>query len=113
MSTPLPAHDALLRYLDAYARRDLAAIAAMLAPDVHLQDWNLSAAGADAVLADTRKNFDAVSRLRIEVRRVFAAGSHAAAELTIRVDEHIVLDAVDVLEFDDRGRIRAIRAYKG
>ena len=113
MDTPLPAHDALLRYLDAYARRDLAAIAAMLAPDVRLQDWNLSAVGVDAVLAETRRNFDAVARLQIEVRRVFGAGACAAAELTIRVDEDIVLDVVDVLDFDERGRIRAIRAYKG
>ena len=35
----------LLVYLDAYARKDIAAVATMLADDVTLRDWNLAVRG--------------------------------------------------------------------
>jgi ketosteroid isomerase-like protein len=110
MSAPA---EGLRAYLAAYAARDLDAIAALLSDDVMLQDWNLRVAGRAAVLAETRKNFEAVRSLRIEVLQVYEAGQRAAAELRIVVDETITLDVVDALQFDAAGRISAIRAYKG
>ncbi len=110
MSTPL---QGLRTYLAAYEARDLDAIAALLADEVVLQDWNLRVAGRAAVLAETRRNFEAARSLRIEVLHVHATGLRAAAELRIMVDDAVTLEVVDVLQFDAAGRICAIRAYKG
>lgn len=49
------ATDVLAAFLKAYEAKDINAIALMLADDVHLQDWNLTAQGKPAVLAETRK----------------------------------------------------------
>jgi ketosteroid isomerase-like protein len=103
----------LRQYLAAYERKDLAAIDALLHDSVWLQDWNLSAQGKAAVLAETRKNFDGAQTLTIETRRVMVSTDTAAAELHIVVNEHIALDVVDVLQVDAQGRILSIRAYKG
>lgn len=107
------AAESLLRYLKAYAAKDIDQIAAQLAPDVRLQDWNLAVQGATAVLDETRKNFQAASRLDIEVVQVLADARSAAAVLRISVGEASILDVVDVVTFDDQGRITAIRAFKG
>jgi ketosteroid isomerase-like protein len=70
-------------YIAAYARKDLAAIDAMLAPDVSLRDWNLSAQGK------------------------------VAGELKIMVDRSEELHVLDVITFSAQGAIASIRAYLG
>lgn len=104
--------DGLRGYLAAYAAKDIGAIAAMLAPQVRLQDWQISVQGKDAVLAETRKNFAGADTIAIEILHVFTGVDSAAAELRIVVDGSIVLEVVDVLRFDPSGLITAIRAYR-
>ncbi len=66
-------------YLNAYARKDLVAIAAMFSPDISLRDWKLAASGRDNVLAETQKNFSAADSLAIEVLATDERGNAVAA----------------------------------
>lgn len=102
-----------LAYLHAYERRDLAALAPMLAPDILLRDWKICVRGKAAVLAETQANFEAVRSLRIEVLRLYQGEPGVAGELCVWVDETQPLFVVDQLSFDAQGRITAIRAYLG
>lgn len=110
-------HAALCRrYLQAYAAKDLQTIAALLAPEVVLRDWQLRVVGRDAALAETQRNFDAALGLDIEILRLHATEASAVAELRITVqlaEQTVELFVVDVLDFDAQGRISAIRAYQG
>lgn len=110
MTDPL----ALVRtYLTAYAARDLAAIEPLFADAIVLRDWNLRVTGKAAALAETRKNFDAVQGLAIDVLAAYARDGGVAAELRIVIDGRDVLHVVDVFDIDADGRIAAIRAYLG
>lgn len=100
-------------YLNAYARKDLAAIAAMFSPEITLRDWKLAVSGRDAAVAETRKNFDAAQTLVIEVLALHESGGSVAGELRIVVDGRIELHVVDVVDFAPDGRIQALRAYLG
>lgn len=100
-------------YLNAYARKDLAAIEAMFSDDVQLRDWQLAVSGRDAAVAETRKNFAAAQTLAIEVLALHESRDAVAGELRIVVDGHIELHVVDVVDFASDGRIKAIRAYLG
>lgn len=100
-------------YLAAYAARDLAAIEPLLADAVTLRDWKIRVAGKAAALAETRRNFDAVSTLDIEVLALFARERGVAAELRIDVDGRDTLHVVDLFDLDVSGRIAAIRAFIG
>lgn len=100
-------------YLAAYARRDVAAIEALLAPQVRLRDWAVSVQGREAVLAATRHNFDTARSIEIEVLQVHVNEHAVAGELRIVVDGSIELFVVDVIDFDAQGQVLAIRAYKG
>lgn len=104
---------ALFRYLAAYEAKDLGAIESMLAPDVRLQDWNVSVVGKDAVLAETRKNFESAGSLSIQVVQAFSNPPSAAAHLRITVNHTIHLEVVDVVTFDGVGQVVGIRAFKG
>ena len=100
-------------YLAAYAARDLAVIEPMLADAVTLRDWKIRVAGKAAALAETRKNFDAVRHLQIDVLAACERPGGVAAELRIVVDQRDTIFVVDVFDVDADGRIAAIRAYIG
>ena len=100
-------------YIAAYARKDLAAIDSMLAPEVHLRDWNLNVHGKDAALAETAKNFTAARMIEIEVLALYQAESAVAGELRIVVNQSNELHVVDVITFGSEGKILSIRAYLG
>lgn len=102
-----------LAYLEAYARKDLDAIARMLAPDATLRDWNLSVRGHRAVEAETLKNFEDAHSIEIQVLQTYERADGVAGELRIVVDGSVELFVVDVIEFDADGQVRAIRSYKG
>ncbi len=109
--------DRLLAYLQAYARKDLPAVAYMFASDVHLRDWKISVRGREAAMAETAKNFQSAGTIEIEPLGLYEGagegGGTVAAELRIVVDGHTELRVVDVVAFDSSGKIRAIRAYLG
>ena len=100
-------------YLAAYARKDLAAIGAMLSDDAQLRDWNLAVRGKEAVLAETARNFSAAATIDIETLALYTSEDAVAGELRIVVDHHEELRVVDVLSFDAQGAIVSIRAYLG
>lgn len=100
-------------YLAAYAARDLAAIEPLFADAITLRDWQVRVVGKAAALAETRKNFDAVQHLQIDVLAAYARDGGVAAELRIVVDRRDTIFVVDVFDIDDGGRITAIRAYIG
>nr|WP_295081335.1 nuclear transport factor 2 family protein [uncultured Roseateles sp.] len=109
---------AVLAYLQHYARKDIAAIEAMLAEDVSLRDWQIAVQGKAAALAETRKNFANAAGLAIEVLNLMADTTSVAAELKIRVEpfdaaDPVELFVVDVISFNPQGQIQSIRAYLG
>jgi hypothetical protein len=105
--------DLVRAYVAAYAARDLAAIEPMLADAITLRDWKIRVVGKAAALAETRKNFEAVQHLRIDVLAAYERAGGAAAELSIVIDGRDTIHVVDVFDFDGDGRIEAIRAYIG
>jgi hypothetical protein len=105
--------DRVRAYLSAYAALDLAAIEPLLADTVTLRDWKLRVVGKAAALAETRKNFAAVSSLAIDVLAMYERDGGVAAELSIVIDGRDTLHVVDVFELDAQSHITAIRAYLG
>ena len=105
--------DQLREYLAAYSSKNLQAIEAMLDEDATLQDWNLAVRGKAAVLRETDKNFEAARSIDIEIKREFANGRDAAAELLIVIDGTVRLEVVDVVRFNASGLIESIKSFKG
>ena len=78
-----------------------------------MRDWNLSVFGRLEVLRETAKNFTEAKMIEINILTVFENPDMVAGELHITIDETIDLYVVDVLTFDQDGKIAAIRSYKG
>ena len=107
-------HTELFRtYLHHYADKNLEAISAMLAEEVHLRDWNISVHGKAAALRETEKNFAEAESIEIRVLALYENSDTVAGELHIVADGRINLYVVDVVTFNTQGCITAIRSYKG
>ncbi|MCQ3939400.1 MAG: nuclear transport factor 2 family protein [Chloroflexi bacterium] len=100
-------------YLRYYADKNLEAISAMLAEDVHLRDWNISVNGKAEVVRETAKNFAEAASIDIQILDVYENADTVAGELRIVVDGTIDLYVVDVVTFNKHSKVTAIRAYKG
>ncbi len=96
-----------------YADRNLAAISAMYAENIHLRDWNISVHGKEAAVRETAKNFAEADSLDIGVLAVYENADTVAGEVHITVNGSIDLYVVDIMTFDAQGLITAIRSYKG
>lgn len=102
-----------LSYLERYAAKDIAAIDEMFAEDIVLRDWKIRVVGKEHALQETRKNFESADSIDIEVLSTYESINTVAAELKITVDATEELYVVDVITYNDVGKIKSIRAYLG
>ncbi len=105
--------DLFLTYLRHYADKNLEAISAMFAEDIHLRDWNISVHGKEEAIRETAKNFAEAESLEIRVLVAYENADTVAGELHIVVDGRIDLYVVDVVTFNSQKCITAIHSYKG
>ena len=105
--------DLFLTYLRHYAAKDLQAISAMFAEDIHLRDWNISVHGKEEAIRETAKNFAEAESLETRVLATYENADTIAGEIHIVVDGRIDLYVVDVVTFNSQDCITAIRSYKG
>lgn len=102
-----------LEYFEIFSRKDLDNLALMFTGDVVLRDWEISATGIDEVLAANKKIFDSVEYIHVMPLHLYQDSNTVAAELSIVVSGAVHLSVVDVITFNDLGKISSIRAYKG
>lgn len=102
-----------LYYLESYAKKDLKSVAQLFADDIILRDWKIRVVGKEQALFETEKNFKAAQSLTIDVLSTYENNNSIAAELKIVVNETEELFVVDILTFNDEGKITSIRAFLG
>ena len=102
-----------LEYFETFSRKDLDSLALMFADDVVLRDWEISASGINEVLAANKKIFDSVEYIHVMPLHLYRDTNTVVAELSIVVSGAVHLSVVDVIKFNDAGKINSIRAYKG
>jgi steroid delta-isomerase len=77
-----------------------------------LTSWNAQIVGRDNLLASNQKFFDSFKSLRIDVEKIALGQDTIMAEIRIVIDDNITAQVVDVFDFDQDNKIKAIRAYK-
>ena len=102
-----------LEYFETFSRKDPDGLEVMFTGDVTLRDWEISATGIDEVLAANKKIFDSVEYIHVMPLHLYQDGNTVAAELSIVVSGAVHLSVVDIITFNDAGKIVSVRAYKG
>ena len=103
-------------YVDAYARNDRDAFLALWAPEGVLEDPvgtppHVGSAALGAFWDTARELAD---RILLKPRETLIAGGEVAVVIEINAhigDAGLAMQAVDVMQFDDEGRLTSVRAY--
>jgi hypothetical protein len=77
-----------------------------------MRDWNLDASGIELVLNDYADIFKSLSEVVVDMVNSHESQQTVVAELIIMAKEIASIKVVDILSFDQNGKIRSIRAYK-
>ena len=99
-------------YFKAWAKKDIAALGCMFDDAITLKDWNISKQGKEQVLLANQAIFDSVQDLEVDIHDISHSGNIVFAQIVIRVNGEI-LPVVDILEFNNSGKIKSITAYRG
>ena len=102
-----------IEYFETFSRKDLDGLGIMFTGDVTLRDWEISATGIDEVLAANKKIFDSVEYIHVMPLNLYQDSNTIAAELSIVVSGAVHLSVVDLITFNEVGKIVSIKAYKG
>lgn len=100
-------------YLQAFVDKNIDKLVSLLAENVELRDWTLREKGINSVRSATLQIFKSCTTIEVLPVHVLIGEKNAIAELIIRFDDNEPIHVVDVYDFDDDGKIVAIRAYKG
>lgn len=102
-----------LSYLKKYEQRDLAGIREMFSDDIILRDWKIRVKGINEAVSETRKNFESVNSLRIEVLSLYENANTVAAELKIVINNSEELFVIDLITINSQKKISSIKAFVG
>ena len=110
---------AMQGYLDGFNQADAESIIALFAENARIEDpvgGGKIVEGKEAVAAFYRRGVEVVERLELDAPIRGSHGRSAAMAFTIHLlmdGKRTVIRAIDVMTFDDAGRIVDMKAYHG
>ena len=100
-------------YFKTFSNKEIKKLGTFFSDDISLRDWDISAIGLNNVLKANSNIFNSVETISVQPIKIYQCDSTIIAELEILINSSDKILVVDVIEFDNSGRILSIRAYKG
>ena len=118
----------LRNYFQAFADKNIEVLTEMFTDDIILIDWNNTFTGKDQVINEVQGIFANFKTIKLEVTDIFSSlniinadrgettvsipkDDSFACEIVIVFDDLEPLYIMDLIEFDDEGRIKKLTAY--
>ena len=118
----------LRNYFQAFADKNIEVLTEMFTDDIILIDWNNTFTGKDQVVNEVQGIFTNFKTIKLEVTDIFSSlniinadrgettvsipkDDSFACEIVIVFDDLEPLYIMDLIEFDDEGRIKKLTAY--
>jgi len=104
-------------YLGAFAAKDIEALDGMYADGVTLHDWAVNVKGKEEVLSVNKALFNSTGLISVHIQNTAYRDKYIAVEFVIVInslvpEDSTVINVVDIIEIDDFGKIKSIKAYK-
>jgi hypothetical protein len=99
-------------YAENFSNKKIDLLKQMFSQDIELTDWEISAKGIDQVIAANQKIFDSVETISVYFGLMAEIDSTVFTQLSIVINNHTIVKVVDIITFDQEGKICKISAYK-
>ena len=108
---------AAVEYFKHFGEGNIKELSEMYHDDIHLIDWNGEWKGKEEVLKMNKDLFDSngVEVIVHEIEQPIFRESrvYCTISITITSDTEIVLKDIDIIDFDNKGKITRIEAFNG
>ncbi len=100
-------------YFYFFEEKDLSSLEGILSLDCSLTDWEIGkVSGKDNVMEAFSNIFSSFEKITVDITDLHEDPDTIVCEMVLNLDGQEFLVA-DVIDFDDEGLIKSIRAYKG
>ena len=104
--------DTALSYFKTFSEKNIDGLREMFDDNVTLRDWDIDKKGIESVLKANLNIFQNVENINVIPQNIISENNFVFAELTIVVNDE-ELKVVDLIEFNKKGKIISIKAFKG
>ena len=99
-------------YFTFFSKKDISSLDKLLADNVKLIDWEISANGKKEVLDANKKIFSSFKSIYVELKEIFIKDMTAVCLLEILVNNKDKIKVVDIIKFNNDNKIILISAFK-
>jgi hypothetical protein len=101
-------------YFDAWNSHNTNNLKSFFSDDITLKDWEVQAEGIESVLNANQKIFDDVPTIKATPLLILSEDKNNFVIGVLNIDlPNETIEVVDVIEFDEKNKIKTIRAYRG
>jgi len=100
-------------YFESFNNQNLESLSLMCTDDVGLRDWDIELSSRSEMIEALKNIFKSVESININVLNLYNSGLTVIGEIEILINNTNKLLVVDVIDFNEEGKITSIRAYKG
>ena len=104
--------DIALSYFKTFSEKNIDGLREMFDDNVTLRDWDIDKKGIESVLKANLNIFQNVKTINAIPQNIISENNFVFAELKIVVNDD-ELNVVDLIEFNKKGKIISIKAFKG
>ena len=104
--------DIALSYFKTFSEKNIDGLREMFDDNVTLRDWDIDKKGIESVLKANLNIFQNVKAINAIPQNIISKNNFVFAELKIVVNDN-ELKVVDLIEFNKKGKIISIKAFKG
>ena len=105
--------DIALSYFKTFSEKNIDGLSEMFDDNVSLRDWDIDKKGIESVLKANLNIFQNVKTINAIPQNIISENNFVFAELKIVVNDSDELKVVDLIEFNKKGKIISIKAFKG
>ena len=102
-----------LSYFKTFSEKNIDGLREMFDDNVTLRDWDIDKKGIESVLKANLNIFQNVKTINAIPQNIISENNFLFAELKIVVNDSDELKVVDLIEFNKKGKIISIKAFKG
>ena len=103
---------ALTNYFKFFSSKNIESLEAMFSKKIQLFDWEIESKGIVNVVETNRNIFKSVDSIEVSVKELFINQLNACCVIEILINKSEVLKVIDLISFNEKGKIIKISAYK-
>ena len=100
-------------YFKVFSKKKIDELSELFSDDITLRDWENNASGKSEVLNVNKKIFNNLESISVVPINLYQNENKIIAELEIIINGKEKILVVDIISFNNDGKIKSIKAFKG